>query len=257
MPKLMNDSSNDEVIQIPGGGNFQFSAERIENLVDATEYTLVTIVCDISGSVISYSDKLLDCIKSIVKACKKSPRAENLLVRLLTFNENITEIHGFKSLNDIDPEQYSPLQCTGFTALYDATYDGVGATLEYAKRLTKQDYGCNGAVYIITDGADNRSTMTPFSIKEKIELALREEHIESIISILVALRDPNINGQRWANDVKQYLDKFYKDAGLTQFVDIGDATSQKLAKLANFVSQSISSQSQALGTGAPSQTLQF
>lgn len=257
MPKLMNDSSNDEIIQIPGGGNFQFSAERIENLVDATEYTLVTIICDVSGSVVSFSAKLLECVKSIVKACQKSPRAENLLIRLLTFNQIVTEVHGFKSLSDIDPEQYASLHCSGYTALFDATYDGIGATLEYSKRLTNQDYGCNGAVYIITDGADNASTMTPRAIKEKIDLALREEHIESIISILVALHDPSVNGQSWANDVKRYLDKFYKEAGLTQFVDIGDATPQKLAKLANFVSQSISSQSQALGTGAPSQTLQF
>lgn len=257
MPKLMNDSSNDEIIQIPGGGNFQFSAERIENLVDATEYTLVTIICDISGSVTSYSVKLLECIKSIVKACQKSPRAENLLVRLLTFNQVVTEIHGFKNLKDIDPEQYAPLACTGYTSLFDATYDGIGATLEYAKRLTQQDYGCNGAVYIITDGADNASTMTPRSIKDKLDAATNEEHIESLISILVALKDPKVNGPAWANDVKKYLDKFYAEAGLTQFIDIGDATSQKLAKLANFVSQSISSQSQALGTGAPSQTLQF
>ena len=38
-------------------------------------------------------------------------------------------------------------------------------------------------------------------------------------------------------------------------MDIGDATPGKLAKLANFVSESVSSQSQALGSGAPSETL--
>ena len=38
-------------------------------------------------------------------------------------------------------------------------------------------------------------------------------------------------------------------------IDVGDATPRKLAKLAAFVSQSISSQSQALGTGGPSQNI--
>ena len=47
------------------------------------------------------------------------------------------------------------------------------------------------------------------------------------------------------------------EAGLSQFVDAGDATPQRLAKLAQFVSQSISLQSRALGSGAPSQPLTF
>ena len=58
-------------------------------------------------------------------------------------------------------------------------------------------------------------------------------------------------------EVKRALEKFKNDAKLSQFVDIGNATEGKLAKLANFVSESVSSQSQALGTGAPSQTLNF
>jgi hypothetical protein len=59
------------------------------------------------------------------------------------------------------------------------------------------------------------------------------------------------------DEVKKALDRFHKDTNLSQFVDIGDATAGKLAKLANFVSESVSSQSRALGTGAPSQTLNF
>jgi hypothetical protein len=45
------------------------------------------------------------------------------------------------------------------------------------------------------------------------------------------------------------------EVGITQFIDAGDATKGKLAKLAAFVSQSISSTSQALGTGGPSQAI--
>lgn len=44
--------------------------------------------------------------------------------------------------------------------------------------------------------------------------------------------------------------KLLKDnAGMTHFIDAGEATKDKLAKLAAFVSQSISSQSQSLNTG--------
>jgi uncharacterized protein YegL len=252
MPKLIFD--NQETITVPGSGNFQFSAVRIDDLDGATEYTLVTIIVDISGSVRGFAAKLLDCIKSIVKSCQKSPRSENLLIRLLTFNTKITEVHGFVNLKDINLDDYEDLQCGGLTALFDASYDGIGSTTEYARRLVEQEFDCNGAVYIITDGDDNSSTMTPQAIMEKKNLALQNEDIESILTILVGLHDPNMT---WSNHIPAYLENFRKEAGFDQFVDVGEATEAKLAKLAGFVSQSISSQSQALGSGAPSQTLDF
>jgi len=252
MPRLMATDDN-QIINTPGPGNFQFSAVRIEDL-GASEYTLVTIVCDISGSVMSFADELLHCIKTIVAAAKKNDRSENLLLRLLTFNQDINEIHGFKNLSDIDVDAYEPLRPDGFTALYDASYDAIGATLEYSKRLVEQDFDCNGAIYIITDGMNNRGSMTPRSIKEKIAGALQHEEIESLVTILVGLQDPS---SHWSREVKQHLEDFKNDADLTEFLNVGDATAQKLAKLANWVSESVSSQSQALGTGAPSQSLSF
>ncbi len=247
-------ANNDEqVINIPGPGNFQFSAVRIEDL-GATEYTLVTIVCDISGSVINFADELMTCIKTIINASQKSPRAENLLLRLLLFNDELFEIHGFKNLSDIDVNTYDELHPDNMTALFDATYDAVSATLEYGKRLVDQDFDCNGAIYIITDGMDNRSKMIPGAIKDKMEAASRNEEIESLVTILVGINDPN---SRWSTEVEVALETFKTHADLTEFINAGDATEQKLAKLANWVSESISSQSQALGTGAPSQTLTF
>jgi hypothetical protein len=53
------------------------------------------------------------------------------------------------------------------------------------------------------------------------------------------------------------LDNFKKEAELDEFIDIGSATKSSLSKLANFVSQSISSQSQALGSGGTSKLLSF
>lgn len=252
MPRLMA-TNEDQVIKIPGPGQFQFSAIRIEDL-GATEYTLVTIVCDISGSVFNFADELLKCIKSIVEACKKSPREENLLLRLLLFNDKLFEIHGFKELATIDPDKYEELHPDNFTALYDATYDAIGATLEYSKRLSAKDFDCNGAVYIITDGMNNRGKMTPHAIMEKLKEGIAHEDIQSIVTILVGLHDPNTS---WSKEVQKALADFQVEAGLTQFIDAGDATPGKLAKLANFVSESISSQSQSLANGTPSQSLTF
>ncbi len=251
MPKLMP-SDDMQVITIPGGGSFQFSAVRPENL-GATEYTLVTVVVDITGSVAGFEKELTECLKSIIKACRKSPRAENLLVRIVFFNSvvKLKELHGFKLLSLIDENQYqiSNHECDGATNLFDATYESIGATLTYSKSLMDQDFNVNGAIYIITDGDDNHSTFaSKAKIKNQLETVKNQETIESLITVLVGINAQTFNAK---------LALFQKDAGLTQFVDAGDATPQRLAKLAAFVSKSISSQSQALGSGAPSQPLQF
>jgi hypothetical protein len=248
MPKLLNDDT--EVIKIAGGGSFQFSAVRPENL-GATEYTLVTIVTDVTGSVAPFSKSLLEMIKFIVAACKKSPRAENLLLRVVTFNyyNQIKEIHGFKLLNTIEPNDYKLPRCDGMTALYDASYDAITASLTYSKSLIDLDFNCNGCIYIITDGVDNNSQYaTKNMIKEKLANATKSEVIESLITILIGID---------AKSCKDDLERFQKESNLTQFIDVGDATPQNLAKLAGFVSKSISSTSQALGTGAASQPLTF
>jgi uncharacterized protein YegL len=244
----------EEVMQQTGPGAFQFSGVRVENL-GASEYTLVTIVIDVSGSVYNFAAELLNMVKTIVEACQKSPRAENLMIRYLVFNHDVTEIHGFRLLKDIDPNDYEALDPDGYTALFDASYDAIGATIDYSTRLVDDyEFDVNGAVYIVTDGMNNRGSMTPKSIKDKASAAVSREKIESLITILVGLHDPQ---EAWAAEVKVHLEAFQKDADLSQFVDVGDATPGKLAKLANFVSQSVSSQSQSLGTGAPSQNLTF
>jgi len=252
MPRLM--AQNDtQTITIPGAGNFQFSGVKIDEL-GATEYTLATMIVDVSGSVSPFKDALLDCIVAVVEACKKNPRADNLLFRLLLFNQDLQEVHGFLNLADIDPSQYDRLQPDGMTALFDATYDGVGATIEYGKLLVEQDFDVNGVVFIVTDGMNNRGTMTPNEIKKKVDSSLAKEEIESLLTILIALHDPNLD---WEVEVRDALSRFQTEANISQFVDVGDATPENLAKLGNFVSESISSSSNALGTGAPSQTLNF
>jgi len=252
MPKLMP-TSDTQVIDIPGPGNFQFSAIRPETL-GATEYTLVTMVIDVTGSVRKLSGELLECVKSIVGACQKSQRAENLMLRFITFNETLHEIHGFKPLSEIDVNDYKPFKPVGMTALFDATFSGVASTLTYAKSLIDQDFDVNGCVYIVTDGMDNQSITTPSRILDIMDNAITKEEIESLITILIGINDPNTG---YSKEVTKALEKFKDKANLTEFVDAGDATPQKLAKVANFVSQSVSSQSQALGSGSPSQPLVF
>mgnify|MGYP000849612967 FL=1 len=239
---------NTDTIVIPGS-NFKFSAVRTEHL-GASEYTLVNIGIDVTGSVDGFENDLRKCLIAMIESCKKSPRSENLLVRVFLFNTcfvgGIKELHGFKPLADIDTNAYGAFVTGGATNLIDAVYSAVGSTNAYAKQLYDDDFMCNGINVVITDGADNDSTMTVGAIKREIKKGVTAEFIESDIILLVG-----INTAQY----KSVLQAFQKDAGIDKYIDAGDVTPGKLAKLADFVSQSVSSQSQALGTGGPSQQI--
>lgn len=237
-------------IALPGASNFRFSAVRPDAL-GATEYTLVTIVVDTSSSVVDFAGELLASVKAIIEACRRSPRADNLLVRLVSFNTDLAEVFGFKTLRDIDTRALAAFTPQGATALFDASFEAIGATEQYAQLLYDQEFDTNAAVYVITDGADNQSRVAdPASIAAKISGIRQQEKLESIISVLIGVNTKEIG-------IQKLLNRFANEAKFDQYIDTGDATTANLAKLAGFVSKSISSQSQALGTGGASQSLSF
>lgn len=237
----------DDNMQAGQAGNFGFSGVRPEKL-GSTEYTLVTYVGDKTGSVSGCEQLLLDAKKAVVGACKKSPRAEFLLFRNTEFNASVDEVHGFVELATIDESQYPLPVCRGNTALFDATFAAAAATNEYAKQLSDQDFSVNGIIFVITDGDDGVSVQTVKSVEAEIHRGVQNEWLESLSVVLIGVN---------ASQYKRELEAFKVGAGLTQYVDAGDATPQKLAQLADFVSRSISSQSQALGTGGASVPLTF
>ena len=231
---------------------FNFKAVKIEDL-GASEYTIVTVVQDISGSVQGYASDMEATLQKILEACQKSPRSENLLIRLVAFNDDVQEIHGFRELKTINPAEYSNiLKCYGCTALMDATLNSAEATEAYGQQLNDMDFRSNGIMFVITDGMDNVSVVArnPDVLKKALKkIKTGEVALESFNSILIGVGDdPNV-----IKEIKQLGD----DSGFDQFVDMGEATPSKLAKLADFISKSISSTSQALGTGQPSQPLTF
>lgn len=231
------------------GSGYKFSATKIKAL-GASEYTLVTLVTDSSGSVAGFAQQLETCLKTIFKACEKSPRKDNLLMRVVQFNDVLNEIHGFKLLGSIKESDYdSALNIGGSTALFDACDEAVKATSTYGKTLTSQDYLCNAIVVVVTDGESNRgSIVNPAPVKKAIEAARRAENLESIITILVGVTNDDVNLNAYLQDVKD-------GCGFDSYVSIGTATPGKIAKLALFVSNSISSTSSALGTGHPSKPI--
>lgn len=230
-------------------GQFSFSGVRPEQL-GASEYTLVTLVVDVTASVQPFKDELLAAVRAAVTGCRHSARADNLLLRLITFNTDRQEIHGFKPLADLDPAAYAPFRPDGMTALYDAVYDAVNATRRYARLLVAQDFAVNAVIYTLTDGGDNASKTGPRHIAEELRELKREELLDSVTTVLIGVNTQDAT-------VSRLLQDFKAQAELDQYLDAGAATPERLAKLAAFVSRSIGLHSQALGSGSAPATARF
>ncbi len=232
------------------GSNYGFSGTRIEDL-GASEYTLVGIVADVSGSVHCFRPRMEKCVKAAVKACRHSPRADNLMLRLSRFSNDVVELHGFRPLSASPLGDYDKcLPTGGSTALYDATHNAVSAITRYAKDLSEAGLDANAIVIVITDGGDNVSSLTAHAVRKAVSDAVSSESIESIRTILVGV---NVKQKH----VAKSLSDFQKEAGFDQYIELNSADESTLARLAEFMSRAIRSQSVALGSGGPSIKLTF
>jgi hypothetical protein len=232
------------------GSHYGFSACRIADL-GATEYTLVTIAADASPSIGPFRADIEHCIAAIVRACRQSPRADNLMLRVTAFDDALHEVHGFKPLAECPTAAYDGcLPAGGGTALCDGAANGAKALVDYGKQLKDASFGVNGLLFVITDGEDNSSRAKAADVKAALEAVVRGETLESLTSVLVGV---NVREPQMAN----YLAAFQRDAGFGRYVELDRADADTLARLADFVGRSVCAQSMALGSGRASISLSF
>lgn len=229
---------------------YTYSGQSL-NTLGASKYTLVTLVIDMSPSITDYKDDIEAMCSEVVKACKKHPNSEELTVRVVGFNSDITEVHGYKELRNITDTDYKgAVKPAGLTALYEATEEAIEASQSYGEQLNGMDYTCNAVTFIITDGFNNiNKVANPDMIKKTLSKIKKDEKLDSMNVILVAASDDP--------QVVAACEQFKNDAGLNQFVKMGEATKDNLAKFAQFASASVSSTSQALNSGGPSKPISF
>ena len=243
--------------EIPENTAFNFSGIDPDDLVNPEdEYTLVSLAEDVSPSTSNCRKAMAEGMKTVNLACKKDPRAAKIMVHSARFGSSIQEVHGFKPINDINADDYKPSRSIGSsTCLYDAIFNAVSACSHYAEILDKSgDISSNAIIFVFTDGMDNSSSVGPKTILDKLEEIKMKEVLESIKIIILGFNDSSSSYQ---SSVAKYLQDLVDALGLDQYVDIGPMTPAQAAKVFGFVSQSISSQSQHLGTGGPSQNLVF
>jgi hypothetical protein len=165
------------------------------------------------------------------------------MLRVTRFTDTLDELHGFVPLAGIDARDYAQsMRARGCTALYDATCNAASAVRDYGAQLADYDFEVNGIVFVITDGEDNSSTADVASVRQALKDVVRSEKLDAFTSVLIGAGVSDAG-------TRQRLADFARDAGFTEYVDIGAATPDTLARLAAFVSKSIALQSQALGSG--------
>lgn len=259
-----NGTDDMESHNIPGGGAvgggaaFGYSATNI-NGIGSSQITLVVIAVDTSPSVDAFRAEIEKCLQAVVAACRVAPYADALLLRVITFDGGVRELHGFDKLENCIPARYqgAARNAGGATALFDAAFSAIGSADDFGRKLIGADYtAVNAVVFVITDGEDNVSKVDGPTVGERAQTArgvgvmgrAAEMRLESLISILIGV---NIQDAR----VQSALSQFKTSGAFDQYVEMAKADRRTLAKLADFMTSSVATQSQATGTGAASQVV--
>lgn len=223
---------------------FQYSNIKLDAL-SASEYTIAMVVTDLTGSVSPFHKELIEVSKTVLGACMKHPKSENLLLRSTVFNSdiNVREIHGFLPVSTIDPATYDSFPSPdGCTPLMDAHLEACEALLQFANELAANQFTANAVLFIITDGGENASRNRDMQkIKNAMAKLRNGDPLESFTAILIGVDDSN---------TKLILKQYQVDSTIDEYKSIGDATPGNLAKVAQFISKSISTASVACGTGS-------
>ena len=273
-----------------GGGTFQFSGANLDELdeIGVSQYSLFGLGVDVSGSTSRFQKPMERAGNIILKASKLNQRADNMMLRSVAFSQNSFEVPtskpGFQLLHDLCPGDFDPKDADDLPTVFNGEFKPIGSTalIEAGVNLADSlrvygglmvddnDYEVNGGLFLMTDGANN-SGKYPASdgsdnhhLKEAFDRIRAEEKIESFAPYLIAVgcTNPTYRAalEKLASDCEftpvPHHDEAKRKAGETlPFLDVTDVSTSGLARLAQWISESLSETSKALGSGGPSKPI--
>jgi len=233
-----------------GNSHYGYSAIGLSSLA-ASEYTLVTIAADRSGSIHAFRHEIEACLSEILRATRGGVMADNVMVRVTSFADTLREDVGFKPVLATDPDSMKGLiRDTGCTALYDASLNAVEATTAWAETLCANGLAINAVIFVVTDGQDNASSATATDVAAAVRTAIATEAVQDITTVLVGVNVADAS-------VGRSLMDFSVKAGFDQYIELAKADRQTLARLARFATRSITASSVALQGGHAVKSLSF
>lgn len=244
----MGESQQLQSFMIPGGG-YGYTGAAIDDIQSVTN-TLAAVLFDESGSTRSFSRQMELASKKIIAFLRMCPEADNLIFRQDHFDTDIKEVIGWTPLAGVEDDVFDGCWAGGgCTALYYSEDHVSKYMQDYAHQLAQQRYISNGIICTMTDGGNYTPAGPGNGVGEDVakkafaELVANED-MESIVSILIGINP--------AQSVQDELQRHADEVGYTRYLPVEKADEATLAKIADFISKSIQSQSQALKTGGPS-----
>lgn len=250
---------NVEVVKLQTNAGFGFSMTGTKKLNEMT-YTLALILLDTTGSVSGEESEIKRMLEQIVADGKSAGWGKRVLLAAYEFNTivGVREIFGFDLPLALDLSNIN-IRTNGATNLIDA----IGVCLDILEQagttMVSADYIINLLLPCVTDGEDNASSMSAAELRTKSERLRKHEKFDSLKTILIGLRtaqraqDSRYSGKT----VEEVLRQLAQDANFDQYESAAQVKDGTYGRIGGFISQSVSSASQSLGSGSPSQNVSF
>lgn len=171
---MQNNEDQDQFALLGGTGSFNIGNFDPSNIQE-DEVILMTVAMDISPSVQGFEKELNEAFTTFVEEMQHSHVADKLMVKVIDFNEVVTEKTGFMPIKQIDPKAFHFKPSGSATALVDAAKIAVDSTVDYRKHLEATGINVKVLVFVITDGMDNQSKHRAKEVADTVDAINNEE----------------------------------------------------------------------------------
>lgn len=231
----MDNNVSETVSMNQPGFNFNFNNFNPEEI--ETEQTInIVFAIDVSPSISPYQDELNNSLNEFYEEMQKSHVADQILVSIVTFNEDVKVETGFQPISNIPSANYKGHGWS--TSLYDGTLAALENAVKYREDLEDSGVMVKTLLFVITDGMDNDSSNSPSAVKNKIDdLMLDEKNMHTFTSVLFGVGDKNNQSQ--FNQIETYFTNAKEQMGIQHLAMVGN-TAQEIRKMINLISSSVS-----------------
>jgi uncharacterized protein YegL len=203
--------------------NFAPDQIQVEETINAV------FVIDVSPSIGSYEVDLNAAFNDFVQTMQQSHIHDRLLVSIVEFDERVRIRSGFQPIINVPVTNFRA-QGSG-TALFDGVAAGVKNAMDYRVSLEQTGINVKTLVFVITDGQDNSSSISPKNIKNTLDdILATESNAFSFTTIMFGVGP------------EAYFKKAKEDMGFQHLAVVGN-TGKEIKKMISFISSSISKSS--------------
>jgi hypothetical protein len=143
--------------------------------LDTADATLVSIVLDMSGSMESHRQTVIDAYNAMMTALAGAKAAGSILVSTWAFSDTATLLSSYEAAPrkpKLDKALYAP---NGMTALYDAVLAAMTGLVTYGQRLWDEGVPTRRVLFVLSDGGDNSSKAKAHEVRTAARALARDE----------------------------------------------------------------------------------